>query len=109
MEGTDEVVKTRELGLEFGDLAYRIADQNYPVMSTDFVSEFGDHKIESSSGDQTLNELFQALEVERFDSPDDVRQAIFNLVDEGAIGRKCYSDRTPPALGEKTEWTPESL
>lgn len=40
---------------------------------------------------------------EPFDSAKDARQAIFNCVDEQAIGRKGYSDRTPPPLGEETD------
>ena len=109
MESRNETTKTREQGIEFGDLAHQVATHTYPVTSTDLVTEFGDHEIELPAGTQTLQDMFEPLQAEQFDSPEDVRQTIFNLADQSAIGRKCYSDRTPPVLGEKTEWTPESL
>lgn len=101
--------KVREQGIEFGDLANRISNHSYPATSADFVNEYGGHQVEFPTGSQTLQEIFEPLQNDRFDSPSEVRQAIFNMVDERAIGRKYYSDRTPPVLGEKTEWIPESF
>lgn len=37
--------------------------------------------------------------VSYFDTAD-VAQAVFTMIGEGAIGRKFYSARDPPALGE---------
>jgi hypothetical protein len=105
----DEAHNTREQGVEFGDLADRIASHNYPATSADFVDEYGEYEVEFPAGTQTLQNLFEPLQGETFDSPNDARQAILNMVDERAIGRKGYSDRTPPVIGEETEWTPESL
>ena len=109
MNGRNEADKTREQGVEFGDLADRIVNHEYPATSDDFIDEYGDYEVEFPAGTQTLQNLFEPLQGETFDSPADARQAIFNMVDERAIGRKGYSDRTPPAIGEETKWTPESL
>lgn len=108
MEGTDSEA-TREQGVEFGDLAGQIATHDYPVTSTDLVNEYGGQEVRFPNGTQTLQDLFEPLQTEVFHSPDDARQAVFNMVDDRAIGRKKYSDRTPPAPGEDTEREPESI
>ena len=109
MVDNDRAIETREQGVELGELATRITDHSYPATSTEFTNEYGQYEIEFPAGSQTLQDLFEPLQGEQFESPADVRQAILTMADERAIGRKGYSDRTPPALGEDTEWTPESL
>ena len=109
MSEIDEAEKTREQGIEFGELTDRIFSHEYPATSDDFIDEYGDYEVEFPGGAQTLQNLFEPLQGETFDSSDDARQAILNMVDERAIGRKGYSDRNSPVIGEETEWTPESL
>ncbi|WP_273838150.1 hypothetical protein [Halococcus sp. PRR34] len=101
--------KTREQGVEFGTLATLIDDHSYPATSTTLIDEYGEQEVELPDGTQTLADLFKPLQGEVFDSAADARQAVLNMVDDRAIGRKGYSDRTPPAPGETTEWDPESM
>jgi hypothetical protein len=49
---------------------------------------------------RSLEEVLAPFETSSYDNSDDVLDAIFTMVGEQAIGRKSYSDRTPPALGE---------
>lgn len=70
---------------------------------------YGESVLIFQNGEQTLREVFESMATESFNSPDDARQAIFNCVDEQAIGRKGYSDRDPPALGEESEHEGESF
>jgi len=107
--GTGNDERTREQGIEFGDLAEKIDTHTYPVASTDLIEAYGDYELELLDGTRTLRDLFEPLQGEQFQSPADARQAVFNVVDEGAIGRKGYSDRTPPAPGEDIDWSPESF
>ena len=107
--GGSETEKTREQGVEFGELADQIASHEYPATSDDLIDEYGRYEVEVPNGTQTLQDLFQPLQAEEFESPEDARQAVFNMVDDRAIGRKGYSDRSPPAPGEDTEWSPESI
>jgi hypothetical protein len=51
----------------------------------------------------TLEELLEPLNEDEYRSADDVEQAIMNMVGDDAIGRKNYSDRTPPAAGEERQ------
>ena len=61
------------------------------------------------NGEETLEKVLSLVPEEQFDSATDARTAIFSNVPEGAIGRKGYSDRTPPALGEQSEEADESF
>lgn len=109
MGNTDSDGRTREQGIEFGPLAERLDNYTYPMTSADLIEADGDCELELPNGTQSLRDLFGPLQGEWFDSAEDARQAIFNMADRRAIGRECYSDRTPPAPGENTEWTRESL
>ncbi|MFU8867650.1 hypothetical protein [Natronococcus sp.] len=108
MTGPDDE-RTRELGVEFGPLARELETHQYPATSDELVERYGDAVLGLPNGEQTLRELFELVPDERLESAADARVAIFNTVGEGAIGRKGYSDRTPPALGEREEWPHESF
>ena len=91
----------RELGVEFGDLAGKIEGHSYPVTTEEFVADFGEDVLELPNGTESVREVLESVANETYESPTEAQQALFNMVDSRAIGRKYYSDRTPPALGEK--------
>lgn len=93
----------RELGVEFGDLAGRIEGHTYPATTEELVAEFGEHVLELPNGTESVREILESGANETFESPSEAQQALFNMVDSRAIGRKNYSDRTPPALGESRD------
>ena len=90
----------RELGIEFGDLESKLERQEYPTSHEALLTACGDHVIELPNGTETVREVLDIHPPMTYESPDDVRQEIFNLVGSHAVGRRYYSDRTPPALGE---------
>lgn len=91
---------SRELGVEFGPLTGRLEERSYPVRSEDLLAAEGDRTIELPNGTETLREVLGGDLDETYESPTEVREAVFTMVDSRAIGRKFYSDRTPPANGE---------
>jgi hypothetical protein len=101
--------RTREIGIDFGPLAQQLEEHEYPATNDELVEVYGESVLIFQNGEQTLQEVFASMDTESFNSPDDARHAIFNCVDEQAIGRKGYSDRDPPALGEDTEHPGESF
>lgn len=101
--------RTREIGVDFGPLARQLESHEYPATSDELIDAYGDAVLTFQNGKQTLEEVFETMETASFDSADDARQAVFNRVNEQAIGRKGYSDRTPPALGEDTDHQNESF
>lgn len=109
MTGPDDEHRTRELGIDFGPLAHQLEHHQYPTTSDELVETYGDAVLDLPNGEQTLREVFDLLPDEHLESATDARASIFNLVGDRAIGRKGYSDRTPPAIGERREWPIESF
>lgn len=90
----------RELGVEFGELRNELDGVSYPITNEELIESYGDTKLDLPNGTETLSEVLGSLERESYLDTADVSQAIFTMIGEGAIGRKFYSDRDPPALGE---------
>ena len=86
---------TRELGVDIGPLASALESHDYPTTSDELVDEYGDYEVEFSDGTETLASILGTLEgvEEQYESPDEVRQTIYNLVQSGAVGREEYTDR----------------
>lgn len=82
----------REQGVDFGDLEDQLEAHDYPATTEEIVDEFGDEAVSYADGSETVASLLEPLS-ETYDSADEVRQSIFNMVGEGAIGRKGYTDR----------------
>lgn len=111
----------REQGVEFGEFDEHLEAYEYPTTTEDLLEDHGEKEIGLPSGTRTLHEILSPLlespedgsepaaRGTTYDSADQVRQSIFNLVDSDAIGRKGYTDRDPPALGEERDGEQESL
>ncbi|RQH01312.1 DUF5789 family protein [Natrarchaeobius oligotrophus] len=90
----------RELGVELGDVREALESREYPVGQDELLDEHGDEQLEISEETVTLAELLEPLNEDEYGSFEEVETAIMNMVGDAAIGRKNYSDRTPPAAGE---------
>lgn len=101
--------RDRELGVEFGSLAHQLDQHEYPTTCEELIESYGSAVLRFQNGEQTLEEVLSPVPEEQFNSAMEARAAIFSNVPEGAIGRKGYSDRTPPALGEKSEESDKSF
>ena len=99
---------TRELGVELGDLRDRLEGHEYPASKDDLLDAHGDTEIEMDGETATLEELIEPLNEDEYESADEVEQAVLNMVGDEAIGRKNYSDRTPPAPGEDRQGEPST-
>ncbi|QLG50634.1 DUF5789 family protein [Natrinema halophilum] len=91
---------SRELGVEFGDLQETLENEEYPIGHDELLEKHGDEEIEMSGETTTLEDLIGPLGEDEYRDYDAVEGAIMNMVSDEAIGRKNYSDRTPPAAGE---------
>lgn len=97
---TDE---DRELGVDVGDLEERLDPGTFPIEHEDLLAEYGDHEIEMEGKTTTLEELVGPLGEDEYRDFGELETAITNMVGDEAIGRKNYSDRTPPAGGERRQ------
>lgn len=75
-------------------------EYSYPLASERLIELLGDDELELPSGTERLADVFDRTRTESFDSPDDVRLTFLAALDSDAIGRKGYSDRDPPTVGE---------
>ncbi|SFC64376.1 hypothetical protein SAMN05444422_1135 [Halobiforma haloterrestris] len=100
---------SRELGVELGDLRDDLEAVEYPISQDDLLDEHGDREVDFGEETMTLEELIGPMNEDEYRDYGSVEQAIMNMVGDEAIGRKNYSDRTPPAAGEdrQDEGAPE--
>lgn len=89
----EEAGSTREQGIEFGSLASDLADASYPLTHEELIGAFGDAEIELQDGATTVGEVLEHGVDRTYEDNEAVRQTIFNMVGEGAVGREDYTDR----------------
>lgn len=90
---TDDSSETREQGIEFGSLTEDLESESYPLTHKEIRKQYGEHTIEFADGSSTLGEILDLENEREFEDPEGVRQAIFAMIENGAVGRKEYSDR----------------
>lgn len=100
----------RDQGVDFGGVDQLLADLDYPVSKSAFVDEHGDREIgRTNSEDITVSKLFKGTGEDSFESSEEVRQSILNLMPGDSVGRQRYSDRGGSTPAEATEDEAESL
>ncbi len=90
----------REQGVELGDLGAKLDDHEYPATQDELLEAYGDEELDMEDEAVTFQELLEPLNEDEYGSANEVTEAILTMVGDEAIGRKNYSDRTPPAPGE---------
>jgi hypothetical protein len=90
-----ETGDSREQGVDIGPLADELESHSYPTTTSELVDEYGDYELDLPKGSQTLEEVLGELEGtdEEYETPNEVRQMIYNAVGSEAVGREGYSDR----------------
>ena len=99
-DNTTDDTDEREMGVEFGELGDELDEISYPVTTEELLEEHGDATLEFQGSEATLAELLEPMGDQTYESKNGIQQAALNMVGDEAIGRKNYSDRTPPATGE---------
>lgn len=101
--------RSRQLGVEFGALNEALETHSYPATVDELVEAYGEYELELSSGSQTFGDALSTCATSSYRSPQEVREEVLAFVDDRAIGRKHYSDRTPPVIGGDEGFQPETL
>lgn len=84
---------TREQGVEFGSLSEELDAIDYPIEKSDLVESHGDHELELENERSTLRETIGPLGETTYQSSEEVKRSVLNMVGEEAVGRANYSDR----------------
>lgn len=99
----------REQGVDFGELGEKIDAHEYPATSQELIEAYGHYELELQDGTQRFDEVLEPLGDESYESAESVRQAVFNMVGDEAVGRGEYTDRGTSMTGTSEEEDPESL
>lgn len=73
---------------------------SYPATTGELIEEYGDLEIELPDGEETFGDALDRLGATTFADAEDVRLAAYSAVSKDAVGRRNYSDRDAPAIGE---------
>lgn len=84
---------TREQGIEFGDFEDTLDEITYPISTAELLTHYGGETLELPSGTATIESVLSPYEGEQFEEKEALRQAIFTMVGDDAVGREGYSDR----------------
>jgi hypothetical protein len=72
----------------------------YPATAGELIAEYGDIELQLPDGRETFGEALGRLGETTFENAEDARLATYSAVSNNAIGRKNYSDRDSPSIGE---------
>ncbi|MFC7235009.1 DUF5789 family protein [Halosegnis marinus] len=73
---------------------------SYPATASELIDAYGETELELQNGSETFGEALGRLGETTYHDAEDAKQAAMSAVSEGAIGRKGYSDRDAPTVGE---------
>ena len=65
---------------QLGDLDDALDTHEYPTTTQELITAYGDYKIETQSGEKSLEDVFTSTGNQRYDSADDVRRRILGIV-----------------------------
>lgn len=81
-----------------GDAAFET--HSFPATTEEIIEEYGEMELDVAGGTETLGDALSRLGEETFERGEEVRFATYSALSSDAVGRKHYSDRDSPALGE---------
>jgi len=80
---------------ELGRVGDMLGEAKYPTTSEELAVEYGDQRIDLANETESLGSVFDRLVDERFESPEEAREAITNELTGDAAGPDEYNDERP--------------
>ncbi|KZN25036.1 hypothetical protein A4G99_00365 [Haladaptatus sp. R4] len=75
-----------------GDAGRMLGEHKYPTTSEELATEYGDQPLDLPNETETLGSVFDRLVDERFESPEEVREAVYNEISGDAGGMTEYNE-----------------
>ena len=98
---------SRRQGVDLGDLDDDLEAHDYPTTAQELLEAFGERDIDLVDGTQRFGVVLapyihetEGESEETFESAEEVRTSVLNLVGSDAVGREEYSDRGVEARDE---------
>lgn len=82
------------------EMGEKIDAHSYPATTEELVEAYGDLEFKLPNGTETFGEAMDRLADETFENAEEARLSTYQALSSKAIGRKHYSDRDAPAVGE---------
>ncbi|MEZ3115874.1 DUF2795 domain-containing protein [Halobaculum sp. MBLA0147] len=83
------------------DTAAELRTHEFPITRDDILAEHGDVTVELADGSDTVTDVLERAGGEEYATYEDLRAALLCGLPAGAVGRRGYSDRDAPAVGEE--------
>jgi len=84
------------------DVSEKLDAHSYPATTTELVEAYGELEFDAEDCG-SFGDVMSRLSEETYEDSESARLATLSAVGEGAIGRKGYSDRDAPAVGEEAD------
>lgn len=84
------------------NVSEKLDAHQYPATTSELIEAYGEVEFDIDNGSETFGEAMARLGEETFEDSHAAQLAACSAVGEGAIGRKGYSDRDAPTVGEET-------
>lgn len=65
---------------QLGDLDEALENLDYPTTTDELVETYGDYKIETQGGEESLDEVLASTDNQTYDSANDVRSRLLGLI-----------------------------
>ena len=76
-----------------GDVGGLLQEAKYPVTAEELAVEYGDEELDLPNETESLGSVFDRLVDERFDSPEEAREAVYHEVTGHAAGPEEYNEQ----------------
>ncbi|WP_313692593.1 DUF5789 family protein [Halorarum halobium] len=77
-----------------------LSAHEYPATSGELIDAYGETRIELQDGSESLGTVLGRMGAETFASAGEAYEALQSGVGHEAVGRRYYSDRDAPTVGE---------
>lgn len=90
-----------------GTVEQHLGNLEYPVTSEEIATEYGNEAIDLPNETETLGSVFDRLAGEQFESPEEVREAVYGEVTgEAGNGTEANAERDLGELDDQRERSP---
>lgn len=83
------------------DAATLFESHEFPISRSTVLAEHGDATVELPEGTETVTTVLERTDEEEYDTYEALREAFHCGLPAEAVGRRYYSDRDAPAIGEE--------
>jgi hypothetical protein len=82
------------------DADARLDAHSFPATTGELIEEYGQLELDLPNGSETVGDALGRLAAETYEDAEGAKLAVRSAISEKGIGRKGYSDRDAPSIGE---------